>query len=566
MELRSGKRALIHPARRVCLWFAIKPWGFLFWWQFEKVSSSVDFKIMPETLTFPKPEEPSNGRRLASLALPWGLLIAVAVACAVRQQLSCPEDETTIDYFFSRGRELFETETTTSSVTTTHHRPVINETHKVLFPLDSSDYWGFFFATIGLMIAAGGGIGGGGILVPIYILVMGFSPKQAIPLSNVTVFGGAVANTILNLPKRHPDANRPLVDWDLILVMEPLTIAGALIGAFLNKILPEVLLILLLVALLTFTSWETLTKAIKMYKKETAAMKAAKESELTKLAAKMENDEEEAEESLLKNAEVFEEERQVDDDGKHIGELQSDLDKELQKLLEEESKIPEANIKILVALFVVVLVVNLLKGGGAFTSPLGIRCGSPGFWMANVMMLVWILAITIYVRNYLVKKHYRKVAVGFEFLEGDIKWDERATIVYPIVCAAAGFFAGMFGVGGGIVKGPLMLAMGVHPKVSSASSACMILFTSFTATTSFIVFGLLLPEYAVLLGLIGFVTTYIGQVGLTYLMSKTGRNSYIAFSIGFVVALSAILMTIQSLMAMAAGETHHTGGLCGKGD
>ena len=60
-------------------------------------------------------------------------------------------------------------------------------------------------------------------MVPIYILVMDFSPKHAIPLSNITVFGGAVANTLLNVRKRHPLADRPLVDWDLILVMEPLS-------------------------------------------------------------------------------------------------------------------------------------------------------------------------------------------------------------------------------------------------------------------------------------------------------------------------------------------------------
>ncbi len=35
---------------------------------------------------------------------------------------------------------------------------------------------------------------------------------------------------VMNLSKRHPDADRPLVDWDLILVMEPLTMAGAVSG------------------------------------------------------------------------------------------------------------------------------------------------------------------------------------------------------------------------------------------------------------------------------------------------------------------------------------------------
>ena len=94
----------------------------------------------------------------------------------------------------------------------------------------------------------------------------------------------------------------------------------------------------------------------------------------------------------------------------------------------------------------------------------------------------------------------------------------------------------------------------------------MILFTSFTATTSFVVFGLLVPDYAVICLAIGFFATLAGQIGLGYIMKKAQRNSYIAFSIGGVVLLSAILMTIQSLLSMAEGEQHHSGGICGKGD
>ncbi|CAN0529743.1 unnamed protein product [Ectocarpus sp. 8 AP-2014] len=108
--------------------------------------------------------------------------------------------------------------------------------HKPLHPIDGWDVTGVGLACIGLMIAAAGGIGGGGILVPLYILVLGFDPKHAIPLSNITIFGGAITNTVLNLSKRHPAADRPLVDWDLILVMEPLTIGGALVGSFINKV------------------------------------------------------------------------------------------------------------------------------------------------------------------------------------------------------------------------------------------------------------------------------------------------------------------------------------------
>lgn len=236
---------------------------------------------------------------------------------------------------------------------------------------------------------------------------------------------------------------------------------------------------------------------------------------------------------------------------------------ELARILEEERHVPANNIQVLLLMFAVVLAINLVKGGGALRSPLGIRCGSPSFWVANGIMLGWIVLISVLARGHLLRRHAAKERCGYPYVAGDIQWDARATVVYPLVCTAAGFFAGMFGVGGGIVKGPLMLAMGVHPMVSSATSACMILFTSFTATTSFWVFGLLDMEYAGVCLALGFAATVVGQLGLFYLMEKFQRNSYIAFSIGGVVALSAFLMTVQSLMSMAdSGGPRPPSGLC----
>ncbi|KAL3763512.1 hypothetical protein ACHAWU_009196 [Discostella pseudostelligera] len=518
-----------------------------------------------------------------------------------------------------------------------HHRTLLQSTshrHKPLFPLDASDHYGFFYATLGLMIAAGGGIGGGGVLVPIYILVMKFSPKHAIPLSNITILGGALANTVLNVPKRHPLADRPLVDWDLILVMEPPAIAGALVGAVLNKVLPEGVVMISLVVLLSYTAYETLKKAVRMYRAETRAFLAekgkarvrsdgTKESELTVLAREM--DEEEEEEEIKKQGVAL-----LDNVGRQVGDnpgdmkqssnqncsinnqvtvengqgIDNDDDQEetedvedgnckhsydniqkeeeeedaastfssatelrnkedLARILEEERHIPKGNIQALFLTLAVVIIINLLKGGGAYNSPLGIQCGTTSYWLANGSMLLWILVVMTFARSYLNKRHRMKERCGYPYVEGDIKWDSRATIVYPIICSAAGFCAGMFGIGGGIVKGPLMLAMGVHPKVASAASACMILLTAFAATTSFMVFGLLDYEYAGICMVLGFIATFVGQIGLSYLMQKYQRNSYIAFSIGGIVLLSAFLITIQSLLSMAdKGGPRPPSGLC----
>jgi uncharacterized membrane protein YfcA len=509
---------------------------------------------------------------LQSFALPWACLALVCLLSALYVS-------------FSTSDSFVHTTTTTPNEEELNSLPARFLSsgggfhHKPLLPLDkTSDWTGFLCATLGLMIAAGGGIGGGGILVPTYILVMGFTAKEAIPLSNVTVLGGAVANTILNVQKRHPLANRPLIDWDLILVMEPLTIAGALIGAFLNKVLNETLLVSMLVLLLSFTAYKSIQKAMKMYKTETRQLKlqfardGTKTSELTKMVREDTlEDQDEATQVLLEHVVQDGEQEHADnnnDDGT-LTDAEMSNEKhndELQLLLQEESITPAFNLKVLIIMFVVVLIINLLKGGGAFRSPLGIKCGSPSFWMANALMFAWIILISCVARSYLVQRFQLKQRAGYEYVQGDIQWDARATLVYPAICCLGGFFAGMFGIGGGIVKGPLMLAMGVHPAVSSASSACMILFTSFTATTSFVVFGLLIWDYALVCLCIGFLATIVGQVGLSYLMKRYQRNSYIAFSIGFVVLLSALLMTIQSLISMAEHTHHHSGGICGKGD
>ena len=63
-----------------------------------------------------------------------------------------------------------------------------------------------------------------------------FPTNIAVALSNITIVGGAISNFLFNVGRRHAFLPRPLIDWDLILVMEPSTILGALVGGYLNKV------------------------------------------------------------------------------------------------------------------------------------------------------------------------------------------------------------------------------------------------------------------------------------------------------------------------------------------
>lgn len=416
-----------------------------------------------------------------------------------------------------------------------------------LFPLELQDYFGFGFAIFGLLLAAGGGIGGGGILVPVYILILDFPVKQAIPLASVTVLGGAVANNILNSVKRHPNhPSRPLTDWDLILLLEPMTMFGTLVGADLNDFLPESVIVVLLLLLLTVTAYKTLVKANALYEKESIALQREMES-----AAK--NDEAQDDDvSLLLDSD----EEKVNTLPRTVyGATDSDnvpvskLELSRQETSFEDQHQAWTDATKLTALFAVVTAINLFKGGPeAGGGPVGVQvCDKTCFWMSEVIMLLVIVVFTVNARASLL----RRLKSGGP-VTSDIQWDETNTVTYPALGIAAGLVAGLFGIGGGIVKGPLMLALDVHPAVASATSASMILFTSSTACISYSVFGLLVYDYADVCILIGFVSTLAGQTAMALLMRRYQRNSYIGYSIGLVVAISAVCMTVESVIEILA--------------
>lgn len=47
------------------------------------------------------------------------------------------------------------------------------------------------------------------------------------------------------------------------------------------------------------------------------------------------------------------------------------------------------------AVFVALLAVNILKGGGAFDSPVGIECGSVAFWATSVFSFLYLIAVSL---------------------------------------------------------------------------------------------------------------------------------------------------------------------------
>lgn len=307
-------------------------------------------------------------------------------------------------------------------------------------------------------------------------------------------------------------------------------------------------------------------KGIGQWRKETKTFAEEAKSALAKATAVRDEEDEEAENQPLLSS------VNNNNNDKDLQPRESptvtyhDVNPELEALLESEKNTPWDKVKLVSLMVIVVIALNLLKGGsGGFPSPLGIECGSNGYWLLTIAVFVWVLSISFYARSQLVENWKLKKRLRYKYLEGDVEWNPVNTITYPCICFFAGFFAGLFGIGGGIVKGPLMLHMGVHPLVASATVAVMIMFTSVAATTMFIAFGTLTWDYAWYFFVIGLLATTVGQFGVSYLVNKYRRVSLVSLSIGAVVAISTVLMAVQSVFSLMDSESEtQSSSVCSK--
>ena len=240
-----------------------------------------------------------------------------------------------------------------------------------------------------------------------------------------------------------------------------------------------------------------------------------------------------------------------DESPKHVP---PDKQASIDKILQEERHPKLSYVLPVVLLFSVILLLNLLKGGGHWTSPLGIECGSTWFWVAQGALLVWILCMSGLGQTLVLRDAARKEAADYAHPDGDVRWSRASALAYSLLFALSGLLLGLCGTGGGTVRGPLLLRMGLHPAVVSATSACMSLFVNATAVSTFAVYGLLVPDYAVAGGALGFCATLVGQAAMNRLLARTRRNSYIALSIAIILLVSTVLVLFTSVLSLLSGE------------
>jgi uncharacterized membrane protein YfcA len=455
-----------------------------------------------------------------------------------------------------------------------------------------------WFFVAGIAISCG--VGGGGIYVPLGMLLLQFAPKQASGLSQCSIFGASLGGLLLNLRNRHPVKirdgppvgcedvtpdgqkdppaqacgdggakwySRPLINYDMVLFLAPAEMAGALLGVTIQRVIPNWLYLLLAGVVLFFTGYKTYCKAFEVRKKENGqkvqnaagnepgeANAAATEagswhekqtetgvSNHTGNGAGQEDPFSESEPSTI-NA-VPPPAHEIEDSEKVA--LR-------QRYLEEDAKqFPSRKLIALAVLWMVLFLMTILLGGKGSPSLIGITCESPWFYVLLALQFTWLFSFSGTNGYFLWKKQRALTEANYPFLHDDPIWDFRALRNFSVFTFLAGVLAGLIGIGGGMILNPLMLHMGVNPVVSSATTATMIVLTSSSIAVMAVTSGLVPFSYAIFFFFVALAGALVGKWQIDKYVKRTGRASLLVFCLATIISLATIGVFVNMFMRVA---------------
>lgn len=121
-------------------------------------------------------------------------------------------------------------------------------------------------------VANAGGLGAGAVIIPIYMFFYDFSATDAIPLSKITIFAGAVVTFIFNCTDRHhKNKNKFVIDYPMASILIPLLLAGTTSGIMMSRFLPGLIITFCLISYLVLSTYKLYQRGMQLHKQESKA-------------------------------------------------------------------------------------------------------------------------------------------------------------------------------------------------------------------------------------------------------------------------------------------------------
>uniref|UniRef100_A0ACD6ANK7 Uncharacterized protein n=1 Tax=Avena sativa TaxID=4498 RepID=A0ACD6ANK7_AVESA len=369
---------------------------------------------------------------------------------------------------------------------------------------------GSFIGFMGAAFGSVGGVGGGGIFVPMLTLIIGFDPKSSTAMSKCMITGAAVSTVYCNLRLKHPTLDMPVIDYDLALLIQPMLMLGVSIGVICNVIFPDWLVTVLLIILCLVTSIKAFLKGVEIWKKETLIKREA--------AAKQA---EQSSKEIVYTPPT--ETKKTSDEAKSIW-----------------KNIYWKEFGLLAFVWVAFLALQVTKNYMA-------TC-STWYWVLSTLQIPVSVGVSMY--------QAVGLAQGKRVISSRVNKQNNPKahqlLVYCFFGVTAGVLAGLLGVGGGTVMGPLFLELGIHPQVSSATATFAMMFSSSIAVAEYYLLNRFPVPYALFFTSLAFIAAIVGQRVARKVINLLGRASFITFILASVIFISAF-----SLGGVGISKTSH---------
>ncbi|CAL9010087.1 unnamed protein product [Prunus brigantina] len=362
---------------------------------------------------------------------------------------------------------------------------------------------------IGAAFGTVGGVGGGGIFVPMLTLIIGFDEKSSTAISKCMITGGAAASVFYNLRLRHPTLDLPIIDYDLALLLQPMLMLGISIGVSFNVIFADWMITVLLILFFLGTSTKAFLKGVEAWNRETVMKQ--------EFARLMQSDGDSSDEV---------EYRPLGSGPNNVILLGTKESKRTEVSIIENVYWKE--LLLLVAVWVIILALQIAKN---YTT----TC-SAEYWVLNLLQIPVAFGVSTYEAVNLYKG--RRVIASKE--ESGTDWKVHQLVLYCACGIIAGIVGGLLGLGGGFILGPLFLELGIPPQVSSATATFAMTFSASMSVVEYYLLKRFPVPYAVYFAVMSSLSALVGQHVVRRVISVLGRASIIIFILASTIFVSAI--------------------------
>lgn len=397
--------------------------------------------------------------------------------------------------------------------------------HKSLFPLSGLDILVTVIVTISNGLGTSGGVGEGALLIPYLILIGKYAVTQASSIAYVIVFGGVLGNLLNIVWMPHEKSHRPLINYDLNLLIIPALLIGVPFGVVLHTVLPPLAIYIGIIILLTYFISKIVLKIFRKPQPERPQLDKSEENE-----------------NLFANQPQSSSDMYLEPETKaKFEEINRAVDA-AEAEEKEDHLFPRKKYQELLLILLAFGTIILLKGSKDFESVVGIGFCSPGYWSLYAVNVV-IMSLLFYRNTRLVLKWQKEKEVkGYQFAADELQYDNQRIITILILSVFAGLVGGTLSVGGALVIAPTLLDWGMPPKSVAVTTGFFIVFTMLDSTLEVLMYGQVTSSEFFWFASINFVFSFItSRVVITYAKKYQKENLILAI-LGAVGTVSQIVM------------------------